>query len=387
MKLELGILMEHFVLKILRLGPQILYKKPEGEGDMTYLFAQQIELMKEIKNWFSDPRGLLELFLNFDTESCKQQVGGTKELLSGIQWRISQQICASLCSLSEKCGEFIAQQIRESQSMSAMTSPKAGMEVDEFLDGVSGMTLARESAQRLRKAAIDAISQIVQCLAESAASARGHKFRSLVESWTTAPGGVVCSQEDSNNGGGSSRDILPDDSSNNSATSIESEGDREAGNEKHTRDRQHSPKNASILGYWQKAMSKRVTEAKKSTNLKVEIGGSGEGVSPVYSGYQRSVEGVEASDKIDHLGIAFDIAREKCVSKAIDYLIACNILTPSPRDIASFLRIHRVDLRPADLGKYLGEGGTDRSETEFWNLIRFSFIRAISFVGMTVEQG
>jgi hypothetical protein len=86
--------------------------------------------------------------LNFDTESGTQQVSGTKELLSGVQWRISQQICAFLCSLSEKCGEFIAEQIRESQSMSAMTSPKVGMEVDEFLDGVSGMTLAWESAQQ-----------------------------------------------------------------------------------------------------------------------------------------------------------------------------------------------------------------------------------------------
>ena len=95
----------------------------------------------------------------------------------------------------------------------------------------------------------------------------------------------------------------------------------------------------------------------------------------------------EASGKIDHLGIAFDTASNKSLEKAIDYLVACNVLTPSPRDIASFLRIHKSDLNPNDLGKYLGEGGADGSEAEYWNLIRFSFIRANSFVGMTVEQG
>lgn len=376
MKLELGILMEHFVIKILRLGPQILHKKPKGEGDKTYLFAQQIELMKELKKWFGDePRGLLELFLNFDTESGTQQVGGTKELLSGIQWKISQQICASLCSLSEKCGEFIAEQIRESQSMKAMTSPKAGMEVDEILEGVSGMTLARESAQRLRKAAVDAISQIVQCLALSAASARGHQLGALVKSWNTNKTNIAIARDFSRNGDSSSREFSYDGSSSSSRTSIVSEGDRE--------DRRHP----SILGYWQKAIAKRADETKKGNNSEEETGDTGGAVSPVYSGYQRSEEKGGTSVKIDHLGIAFEIAREKGLNKAIDYLIACNILTPSPRDIASFLRIHRAELRPADLGKYLGEGGTDRSETEYWNLIRFSYIRAISFEGMTVEQG
>ena len=51
------------------------------------------------------------------------------------------------------------------------------------------------------------------------------------------------------------------------------------------------------------------------------------------------------------------------------------------------LRIHRRELSPSTLGKYLGEGGNDRAETEYWNLIRFNFIRAISFIGMSVEEG
>jgi hypothetical protein len=156
------------------------------------MFAQQIELMKEIRNWFSgEPKLLLELFLNFDTESGTQNVGG-KELLPGIQWKISQQICASLCNISEKCGEFLAVQIRESQSTPVLTPSKAAdIEVTQILDGVSGMTLARERAQLLRKGAFEPISQIVQCLAKAAASSRGHKFWNLVDSWSNPGRGRI----------------------------------------------------------------------------------------------------------------------------------------------------------------------------------------------------
>ena len=63
------------------------------------------------------------------------------------------------------------------------------------------------------------------------------------------------------------------------------------------------------------------------------------------------------------------------------------MLTASPREISSFLRIHCGDLDPAALGRYLGEGGSDHAEAEFWNQIRFNFIRAISFVGMSVVEG
>ena len=83
---------------------------------------------------------------------------------------------------------------------------------------------------------------------------------------------------------------------------------------------------------------------------------------------------------------AFDIARKKSIKKAVEYLIACNALTPSPRDIASFLRVHKDRLDQGALGYYLGESGIDGQENEYWNLIRFSYVRAISFDGMKVEE-
>jgi len=83
---------------------------------------------------------------------------------------------------------------------------------------------------------------------------------------------------------------------------------------------------------------------------------------------------------------AFEIAQKKSIKKAVDYLIACNALSPSPRDIASFLRVHKDQLDQGALGYYLGESGIDGQETEYWNLIRFSYVRAISFDGLNVEE-
>jgi Sec7-like guanine-nucleotide exchange factor len=87
------------------------------------------------------------------------------------------------------------------------------------------------------------------------------------------------------------------------------------------------------------------------------------------------------------LQTAFDIMQTKSLKKALDYLIACNFLTPSPRDISSFLRLYQTRIDTSVLGDYLGEGGTDGDEVERFNLIRFHYTSAISFVGMNVEQG
>lgn len=86
------------------------------------------------------------------------------------------------------------------------------------------------------------------------------------------------------------------------------------------------------------------------------------------------------------LPVAFDIAKTKSLKKAIDYLIACDFLTPSPRNVAAFLRLHRAQFDASSLGVFLAEGGKG-GETDYWNQIRFNYIRPISFVGMNVEQG
>jgi hypothetical protein len=84
------------------------------------------------------------------------------------------------------------------------------------------------------------------------------------------------------------------------------------------------------------------------------------------------------------LTAAFDILAAKGLKKAMEYLIACNILTPSPRDIATFLRVHQKKIPPHLLGDFLGEGSD--SISDHWDMIRYHYVRAISFVDMNVEE-
>ena len=96
----------------------------------------------------------------------------------------------------------------------------------------------------------------------------------------------------------------------------------------------------------------------------------------------------QVNEKVENiLNVSFDIMKSKSLKKALDYLIACNYLTSSPHDIASFLRLHQAQFDSAVLGEYLGEGGRDSDDLEHFNLIRFNYARAISFVDMNVEQG
>jgi hypothetical protein len=363
MKLEIGILLDHFVLRLMELGPQILFKSSD-DHDMTYLFAQQLELMKELKSWFShDPEALLELFLNFDTDFRSDQVSGAKELLSGMKWRVCERLCSSLCNISEKCTEFLGEKIRESQSTSAVDNlTKGDNDKTQGYEGVSTVTLARESARRLRQSALDAISQIVQKLAEAAACTVGYQLEHALQAWSK--GEPISSKK------------------------LEVEGGLYSTNTRtpETRDNENvysSLENPQVVGYWQRlgAIKKRLTDTKTPRDLRTEDHQK-TSYFAIYTGYEES-----STKRKKNLIVAFDIAKEKGLSKAIDYLIACNVLTASPRDVASFLRIHRGDLSPCALGKYLGEGGSNHIETEYWNLIRFNYIRAVSFVGMTVEQG
>ncbi|KAL3922808.1 MAG: hypothetical protein SGILL_002004 [Bacillariaceae sp.] len=363
MKLEIGILFDHFVLQILKLGPQILFKSSD-DHDMTYLFAQQLELMKELQKWFGGkPNGLLELFLNFDTDYGNHHEGGRKELLSHIQWNICQQLCSALCNVSEKSTDFLGDQIRSSQqtvSLSNLTK-----EPNQGYEGVSTTTLARESARRLRQGALDALSQIVQQLVQAAIAPEGFQFKAILEAWTNDD---VVDVEKLQLGHLRDRIMFREEST------IESRDDADSVLGSRTQA-------SSVVTYWQRLSSikQRLADSKGRKDT-AERGDKS--VASVYTECEES-----SAERKQTLKVAFDIATEKGLSKAIDYLIACNILTASPRDIASFLRIHRGELRPSTLGKYLGEGGNDRAETEYWNLIRFNFIRAISFIGMSVEEG
>jgi Sec7 domain/Guanine nucleotide exchange factor in Golgi transport N-terminal/PH domain len=362
MKLEIGVLFDHFALRLLRLGPQILFRSSDDQ-DMTYLFAQQLELMKEVKSWFHDETALIELFLNFDTEDGNHYFGGGEELLLQMEWNIGQRLCSSLCHLTDRATEFLGEKIRESQSTAPVDSiMKGNGDQNQGYEGVSTVTLARESARRLRQGAVDAVTQVAQQLALAAAAGSSfHQALAIVTGWKN-------------------KEMLDWERLNLShfaeSGTIDIEEERHATEARDDENVSSRTGTSSVLDYWQRlgAIKQRFADSKVHRDA--------EEIVTVYSDSADT-----SSERKQALSIAFGIAGDRGLSKAIDYLIACNVLSASPRDIASFLRIHSKELSPLALGKYLGEGGADLAETEYWNLIRFTFIRAISFVGMTVEEG
>lgn len=152
-----------------------------------------------------------------------------------------------------------------------------------------------------------------------------------------------------------------------------------------------------IVGYWQSAIAAErrraasspyrsaIDHATVSSNSSVSVSQKYNGLSPVK--FEKANVNSTLPDAEVHLPVAFEIARTKNLKKAVDYLIACDFLTPSPRDVAAFLRLHRARLDASALGIFLAEGGIGGGEIEYWNQIRFNYFRPISFVGMNVEQG
>lgn len=181
----------------------------------------------------------------------------------------------------------------------------------------------------------------VQCLARTAAVATGKDCYALVASWSD-----------------------PSDPENFQSENFAASKGRESATSDDSETRTRDSGAGSVLNFWRNEMASQ----RKSQPLSYN--------SENHTSLLNSVT----------LDTAFEIARKKSIKKAMEYLIACNALTSSPRDIASFLRVNKSKLDQAGLGLYLGENGLDGQETEYWNLIRFSYVRAISFDGMKVEE-
>jgi hypothetical protein len=301
-KVEIGILMEHFVLHVLQMKPQTIASSRLdlwNDTANTSLLSQQVLALREVKLWFADPKDVIEFFLNYDTDICRN---GPVQLIPGTRWKLFQRLCTNLTHMAELCGEKIGREIQESRDLQHKTLEHG------------------EAIRLLRTKSLETISQIVKSLAIAAAAscATTHKFSRLLVSWTPGEPPFALSPSKPSKTGG---------------------------------DKQ-------ILGFWREAIA--AEQQDRLSNV--------------------------APSQQETRQIALDIAKQKSLKKAIDYLIACNSLSPSPRDIANFLRIHKDELDPISLGEYLSETGVG-AETEWWKSIRHLYVRAISFVGMQVEEG
>lgn len=348
-KVELGILIEHFALRLLELGPQCSFELRRDSGQYS-LLSQQVELIGEIKNWFSsDPKDVVELYLNYDTDILSENTG-PMHMMTGTRWKIFQRLCAGLSSIAEQCGELIGNQIRQNQSIILTQADKtngARSDVlssrDEAKHDAAEKAETREAARVLRKTSLEAIAQIVRDLGISGGAATGKDFSDLMLSWSPSASPIAYESTFSHSTSNSSTE--KDASKRISKARLEkpltSEGDD------------------GILMFWRKVI---VDDLKQRSAASVPS-------------VQESIE------------TAILIAQQKCLKKAVEYLIACNALTPAPRDIANFLRIHKDRFEPVALGHYLSESGASGAEMEYWNSVRYLFVRAIAFIGMNVEEG
>ena len=98
-----------------------------------------------------------------------------------------------------------------------------------------------------------------------------------------------------------------------------------------------------------------------------------------------SDDSAERLHKQNELKVALELINSKGMKKGLDYLVACKSLSPTPKQVSTFLRVNQSSIDQTVLGDYLGEGG-DGSDKDYWNLLRFHYVRATSFVVLNLEQ-
>jgi len=356
MKVELSVLIEHFVLKVLSLGPQVhtssagvsVDESSSPPGDMPSLLHQQLDVLEEVKLWFSsNPKDALDLYINYETDG----------MLPPSYCRIMNKMCEALCNLAEQCGEIISEHGRFASINGGNGSPRRpALFTGENEKANSNV---REAAQTMRQKSFDAITAIAKSMMDCA-SISSHKGLTAVSGLVDSNDDNLSSEKDTLDGLALSPQLLP----------APSFGDE------------------NIIDYWRTSIEKR-----KAPLQSLLLTSSYEIETPPSLRIKNSTseESSSKQHQLQHTQETFDVAFEliatkNSLKKGIDFLIASRLLIPSPRQISTFLRIHMSSIDSGLLGDYLGEGGVDGADTDFFNLVRFNFARATSFVGMNIEQ-
>ena len=334
MKIDLAILIEHFLLKAISIGPQAQPARenelPTSSGDMPSLLQQQLDVLDELKNWFSsNPTDVIKMHLAYDNH----------DMLPVSYCKLMSKLCEALSTLAEQSGAIITEHGHFATICRGDNSPH----IHE-----SAKANVRESAQLLRKKSFDAITVIAKSWMDCAISSR-----TQTESATFVSASCI---DDKSSGLGLSPQL----------SQVPSFGDE------------------NIVDYWKTSIEKRKAPLQPLT-LKSSYDFESRSSIAIKSSMSEDSSN-EAQNKQEMLDVAFELFATKGLKKGLDYLIAVRLLIPSPNHISAFLRIHLSSIDPRFLGEYLGEGGLDGADTDFFNLIRFNFVRATSFVGMNIEQ-
>jgi len=321
---ELGILIDHFLVHFLQLGPQLLPESRfalESDGLSVSLHWHQLDIIRELKALFtSSPQDVLLMFLNYDTDIGSKSAGSLQPM-PGTRWKLLQRLFCALASIAEGCGEAIAQQIEEHRAQLDADDETGTNEQSGAVSNANKSAL-RESARRLRTASFECIAAMVRAIAISTGASCGRAFASLYFEW----------------------------------------GDID------------SPPNQKpkLLTYGEQQGDRILTIINEKENQIV----------PYVSGEKPHSEKTNSQQ----LEVAVGIASKRGLKRAIDYLVASGGLSAAPRSIATFLRMHKNRFDSTELGRYLGETGIDTVEKEYWNSLRHSFFRSISFLGMTLDD-
>ena len=268
------------------------------------------------------------------------------------------KVCEALGTLTEQCGTIICEG-QTSSINGENSSPRRSASVNHS-ENDSVMNV-RESAQCLREKAFCALTAVAKSIMDCVATQQELNDRQVADAMNDSDMDESLERNISLGIG-----LSPKLSPIKPAKSFEDD---------------------NIVDYWQKI------EKRKTTLLQPLLRPpSYDLASPISFGINNSMseEGQQltqtSTSKQESYDKAFQIIAGESLKKGIDYLIASRLLTSSERHISAFLRIHQSSIDDGILGEYLGEGGVDGDDIDFFNLIRFNFTRATSFVGMNIEQ-
>jgi len=362
-KVELGVLLEDIVFRLMRFWAN------------KSVVTLQMSVIGEVLTWLEIPQSLVELYLNFDIDRKHWHWFSHKQ-------QTFRHLCAVICTLAEDLGSHLLKHEDDSES----TFHSLYLKTLEAISQLARSLMDTSGHANLipRDAKIRAISTGQQGgwepdvlvsvttpkynRSSTSGASGGDGEPSSLPEWSTPSPSLIQVKEELTTV--SDFDLLD----------LEADGDDFMGPDE-------SPTHALISAYpnsYHPSISQKSILGSGSILRSASSSMVGENSPKRASSIRVRQEEQQARNQAQ-LTQALQLYKSKGLKKAIQYLVACDFMSDTPRDIASFLRIYRDLLDPVAIGDYLGEGGIG-SDTAYYNLIRLCYVRAISFHNMSLEQ-